>query len=82
MFESGQQSVDGRPERRTRPDLRQIFGDVVACVEPFVTRGGLNGQPAEYWAIHAVSDRFPQLAAQDARTLVAAALRYLSEQVR
>lgn len=81
MLESGQKPVDGRQERRTRADLRQIFGDVVVCVEPFAARGGLNGQPAEYWAIHAVSDRFPQLAAQDARTLVAAALRYLSERV-
>jgi hypothetical protein len=82
MVESGRQSVDSNQERRTRPDLRRIFSDVVACVEPFVARGGLNGQPAEYWAIHAVSDRFPQLAAQDARTLVDAALRYLGERGR
>lgn len=72
------QSSD-RAERRQRNDLRQIFVGVVDCVEPYVLAGGLNGQPAEYWATRAVCDHYPTLTPQEARTLTAAAMRYLRD---
>lgn len=64
----------GRPsaERRQRLDLRVIFDDVVACVEPFCRK---NDGALEYWAAQAVREAYPDLDAQGLRIIVGAALR-------
>lgn len=59
-------------ERRKRQDLRAIFDDVLARVEPFYRSGGGS---LEYWATQAVRDAYPDLDAQGLRIIVGAALR-------
>jgi len=78
---SAETEIEGgeRAERRQRNDLRRIFVGVVDCVEPYVLSGGLNGQPAEYWAARVVREHYPALTSQEARMLTAAAMRYLRD---
>lgn len=71
--DSGNESLGTPPEeRRQRLDLRVIFDDVVACVEPFCHR---NDGALEYWAAQAVREAYPDLDAQGLRIIVGAALR-------
>lgn len=77
------QSRAGQSERRRHPHLREIFDAVVERVEPFYRAGaGLNGSPAEYWATRVVHEDYPDLSAQDVRTLVTAAGRYCRERAQ
>lgn len=59
-------------ERRQRLDLRSIFDDVVARVEPFCRQGG---DSLEYWATQSVRNAYPDLDAQGLQIVVRAALR-------
>lgn len=69
------------PERRTRPDLRQIFEDVVAKAAPFFRkRDGLNGGATEYWAARVIHEAHPELSHNDIKILINAASRYFQEQ--
>lgn len=59
-------------ERRQRLDLREIFDDVKALVDPFYRTGGAS---LEYWAAQAVREAYPSLDAQGLQIVVRAALR-------
>lgn len=59
-------------ERRERLDLRDIFDDVCARVEPSCQTGGAW---LEYWAIQAVREAYPSLDDQGLLIVVRAALR-------
>ncbi|MCP5278403.1 MAG: hypothetical protein H6935_08570 [Thiobacillus sp.] len=59
-------------ERRQRLDLRDIFDDVKARVEPFCQTGGAS---LEYWAAQAVREAYPTLDEQGLQIVVRAALR-------
>jgi hypothetical protein len=59
-------------ERRQRLDLREIFEDVRARVEPFCHTGGAS---MEYWATQAVREAYPSLDGQGLQIVVRAALR-------
>lgn len=63
-------------ERRGDAELRKIFPDVVRCVAPFfgAQAAGMGGS-LDYWAARAIRERFPQLDAQEVRTLLNAAIR-------
>jgi len=70
--------VGGKPlvERRKRPDLRGLFDDVRARVEPFCQTGGVS---MEYWAFKAIRDAYPDLDDQGLQIVVRAALRVCQE---
>ena len=59
-------------ERRQRLDLRDIFEDVRALVEPFCQTGGTS---LEYWAGQSVREAYPTLDEQGLQIVVRAALR-------
>lgn len=59
-------------ERRQRLDLREIFDDVKARVEPFCRNGSAS---LEYWATQAVREAYPSLDEQGLQIVVGAALR-------
>lgn len=66
----------GQAERRTQPELRKIFPDVVACVAPFFgPEAARMGAGLDYWAARAIHERYPELDPQDVRTLLNAAIR-------
>lgn len=68
------------PERRARPDLRQVFESIVHRLEPFFnTAEGLNGTTTEYWAARVIHEAHPDLTHHDAKVLADAAARYYRE---
>lgn len=58
-------------ERRQRDDLRAIYDDVLALVEPFFQ----NGEAHDIWALHAVHEAYPNLDEQSLSLIVTAAFR-------
>lgn len=70
------------PERRKRVDLREIFEEIIARVEPFFQKDtGINGGTTEYWAARVIHDAHPGLTQHDIKVLVDAAARYYRERV-
>jgi hypothetical protein len=69
---------NGKPsdERRQRLDLRDIFDDVRARVEPFCQTGGAS---LEYWATQAIREAYPSLDEQGLQIVMRAALRVCRE---
>jgi hypothetical protein len=58
-------------ERRQRDDLRTIYDDVLARVEPFFQ----NGEAHDFWALQAVREAYPSLDEQGLSLVVTAAIR-------
>jgi hypothetical protein len=75
---NGDNAPTGNPstERRQRQDLRGIFDDVCARVEPFCQTGGVA---LEYWASRAIREAYPSLDEQGLQIVVGAALRVCGE---
>lgn len=70
------------PDRRTRPDLRAIFDQIVEVVKPLYAKDNpWNAQHLDAIAHHAVIERFPELSAEEAYILSSAA-RALCENKR
>jgi hypothetical protein len=67
-------------ERRSRPDLRQAFEQVIDRVAPFYLQGSaLMKNPMEFWAARVIHEAQPQLSALDVQVLVKAAARYFRD---
>lgn len=67
-------------ERRKRPDLREVFEQVIQRLEPFFSSTeALNGNVAEYWAARTIHNAHPDLTHHDAKVLLDAAARYFRE---
>jgi hypothetical protein len=67
-------------ERRKRPDLRNVFEEIIRKVEPFFQKStGLNGGTTEYWAARVIHDAHPDLTHHDVKVLINAAARYYQE---
>lgn len=63
-------------ERRGNVELRVIFAEAYAAVEPFFDpRGQWGGSNHEHLAFHAIKEQFPQLSAQDVLIVVTTARR-------
>lgn len=63
-------------DRRKRLDLRDIFDDVLARVEPFFQT---DGGTLEYWASQAIREAYPNLDEQGLQIVVRSALRVCRE---
>ncbi len=67
-------------ERRKRPDLRDIFEEIIRKVEPFFQKDtGINGGTTEYWAARVIHDAHPDLTNHDVKVLIDAAARFYRE---
>lgn len=58
------------PERRQRPDVREIFDHAVALLAPYY-RAAVD-VPMEHWAARALREAHPELDAQGFQILMAA----------
>ncbi len=67
-------------ERRRHPELRALFEEAYAriepCFDPEQTWGGL---PLEHFAFRMLREAYPQMSSQEARLLVGALLRVFRE---
>lgn len=61
------------PERRQRPDVREIFDHAVTLVAPYY-RAAID-VPMEHWAARALREAHPELDAQGFQILMAAVSR-------
>lgn len=67
-------------ERRSRPDLRMAFEDIIDRVAPFYQQGtALMKNPMEFWAARVIHEAQPHLSALDVQVLVKAAARYFRD---
>ncbi|MBK7900658.1 MAG: hypothetical protein KA603_01460 [Azonexus sp.] len=69
-----------RPDRRRRPELRELFESAYRLVEPFFDPAtGWGGRSLDHLAFRLLRENFPALSAEDVRVVVAAAHRvYIS----
>lgn len=72
MNDQNEEQVKPAAERRQRLDLRDIFDDVRARVEPFCQAGSAS---LEYWATQAIREAYPNLDEQGLQIVVRSALR-------
>jgi hypothetical protein len=63
-------------ERRQNLQVRQIFEEAYALIEPFFDWGG---QPLEYLAFQRLCENFPHLSHEDIHVIVTAAHRVYGE---
>jgi hypothetical protein len=70
--EKNEENEKPAAERRQRLDLRDIFDDVRARVEPFCQAGSAS---LEYWAAQAIREAYPNLDEQGLQIVVRSALR-------
>jgi hypothetical protein len=67
-------------ERRSRPDLRKAFEEIIDSVAPFYLQGSaLMKNPMEFWAARVIREAQPHLSALDVQVLVKAAARYFRD---
>lgn len=80
MNQATEENGEAAPERRKRPDLRNLFDDVVRRVAPFFEENAkLNGSRPDFWVVRTISDAYPQLNNEEAHVLARAATRYYLE---
>lgn len=80
MNQATEENGEAAPERRKRPDLRNLFDDVVRRVAPFFEENAkLNGSRTDFWVVRTISDAYPQLNNEEAHVLARAAIRYYQE---
>lgn len=68
------------PERRRNRQLREIFVDAYALVEPFFDpANSWNGQTLEHLAFRVLRENYPQSSSDDIYVFLAAAKRFHAE---
>ncbi len=69
-------SAEGPPDRRGRPELREIFPAAYSLVEPFFDpSSGWSGRSLEHLAFRVLRENFPALSSDDVHVVIAAAHR-------
>lgn len=69
-----------RPERRRNPELREMFADAYALVEPFFDpANSWNGQTLEHLAFRTLRENYPKSSSDDIYVFLAAAKRFHAE---
>ncbi|QDX81262.1 hypothetical protein B9N43_08420 [Denitratisoma sp. DHT3] len=76
MTMTEESSQEGRRERRSDPQVRQIFVDAYDLLEPFFDpANNWAGHGHEHLALRAMHERFPALSPDQVFTIVTAAKR-------
>lgn len=68
------------PERRQHLQLREVFDDAYALVEPFFDpANSWNGQAQEHLAFRVMREHYPQVGGDEIHVFVSAAKRVYNE---